>query len=154
MPLICWLLCLSLITPKTFFTVNEVLHYGKFVNFNIHKPCIALHLYEWWLKWFEIIKESFVLVIICADDIVWRCGYSNHFVTVYVCMCVSVYVTTIKWKPTVYRWDVEFLQDLCTKKFKIRRFFTVIQKKQRWIVFENTVEKVCVIVLTPCINST
>jgi len=38
-----------------------------------------------------------------ADDIVRRRGYSDHFVTMYVCMCVcvDVYVSTIQRKLLV-----------------------------------------------------
>jgi len=35
--------------------------------------------------------------IICADDIVWRCRYSDHFVMMSVCG----YVSTIKQKPLI-----------------------------------------------------
>jgi len=37
-----------------------------------------------------------VVVIICADDVVRRRGYSDHFVMVCVGMFVGVYVSTKK----------------------------------------------------------
>jgi len=41
------------------------------------------------------------MIIIRADDVVRRRGYCDHFVTVYVCMYVGVYASTIKRKPLI-----------------------------------------------------
>jgi len=66
------------------------------------------------VEYIKVVAKSFLprfmdhsIVIILADDVVqWR-GYCDHFVpivyvcTVYVCGCVSVYVSTIKRKPLI-----------------------------------------------------
>jgi len=57
---------------------------------------LRIHRFRWW-------TETVWDVISHANDVVRRRGYSDHFVTmcVYVCVCVSVYVSPIKRKPLI-----------------------------------------------------